>query len=208
MHSLSRFDSTTAALVLALATPAMASAQTAAQPMDRGAPATTMTAPATTNSAPATPSEASSGTIVAAVTANSDLSDLGAAVTAAELADTLNGAGPFTVFAPTNEAFGRIAAATRTQLMQPANKAVLQTLLKYHVVAGNVTSAQLREQITAGGGTATLQTVAGQTLTAKDEGGMIVLTGENGSKAYVTGADQVASNGTVHVVNGVLLPRV
>lgn len=147
------------------------------------------------------------GTIAAAVSANADLTTLGGALTAADLTATLSGPGPFTVFAPTNAAFDLIPADTRTALMQPANKASLATILKFHVVEGNVTAAQLKQQIEAGNGTAQLQTVAGQTLSASLEGENIVLTGENNSKAYVTLADQSSSNGTVHVVNGILVPR-
>lgn len=163
------------------------------------------TAAVETTAAPvAAPAE---GTIAAAVGANADLSTLGTALTATELTGTLGGTGPFTVFAPTNAAFDLIPAATRTQLMDPANKESLATILKFHVVPGNITAAQLREQIAAGGGTASLQTVAGQTLRASLEGEQIVLSGENNSKAYIASADNAQTNGTVHVVNGILVPR-
>jgi uncharacterized surface protein with fasciclin (FAS1) repeats len=151
-----------------------------------------------------TPAE---GTIAAAVAANAELSTLGSALAAADLAATLAGPGPFTVFAPTNAAFDLIPADTRTALMNPANKASLTTLLQFHVIAGNISADQLKQQIAAGNGTAELQTVAGQTLKASIEGDSIVLTGENNSKAFVTLADQNSSNGTVHVVNGILVPR-
>ena len=157
--------------------------------------------------APPAATPAPAGTIAAAVGANADLSTLGGALTAAELTATLGQPGPFTVFAPTNAAFNLIPAATLTQLMDPANKASLATILQFHVVPGNITAAQLREQITAGGGTASLQTVAGQTLRASLEGEQIVLSGENNSKAYIASADNASSNGTVHVVNGILVPR-
>ena len=142
-----------------------------------------------------------------AVAANADLSTLGSALTAAELTATLGQPGPFTVFAPTNAAFNLVPAATLSQLMEPANKASLATILQFHVGPGNISAAQLREQIAAGGGTATLQTVAGQTLRASLEGEQIVLMGENNSKAYIASADNAQSNGTVHVVNGILVPR-
>ena len=157
--------------------------------------------------APPAATPAPAGTIAAAVGANADLSTLGGALTAAELTATLGQPGPFTVFAPTNAAFNLIPAATLTQLMDPANKASLATILQFHVVPGNIPAAQLREQITAGGGTASLQTVAGQTLRASLEGEQIVLSGENNSKAYIASADNASSNGTVHVVNGILVPR-
>ena len=163
--------------------------------------------PTATEAAPQRATPPAEGTIAAAVSANADLSTLGSALTATELTATLGGAGPFTVFAPTNAAFDLIPAATRTQLMDPANKESLATILKFHVVRGNITAAQLRELITAGSGTASLQTVAGQTLRASFEGEQIVLMGENNSKAYIASADNASSNGTVHVVNGILVPR-
>lgn len=150
---------------------------------------------------------APAGTIAAAVGANADLSTLGSALSATELTATLGQPGPFTVFAPTNQAFSLIPEPVRSQLMQPANREALATILKFHVVPGTITAAQLREQITAGGGTATLQTVAGQTLRASLEGEQIVLMGENNSKAYISSADNAQSNGTVHVINGILVPR-
>lgn len=194
----------------------------AATTMPEAAPEATVETPvadvtASTDAAVAppvtTPTEApvaaapAEGTIAAAVLANADLSSLEAALVSADLTATLGGAGPFTVFAPTNAAFDLIPAATRTQLMDPANKPSLAKLLSYHVVPGNITSAQLRQQIAAGGGTANLQTVAGQTLRASLEGEAIVLTGENSSKAYIASADMTQSNGTVHVVNGILVPN-
>ncbi len=172
-----------------------------------GSVATTVEAETTVQTAPAPTAPPAEGTIAAAVGANADLSTLGNALTATELTATLGGAGPFTVFAPTNAAFDLIPAATRTQLMDPVNKESLATILKFHVVPGNISAAQLREQISAGGGTATLQTVAGQTLRASLEGEQIVLMGENNSKAYIASADNAQTNGTVHVVNGILVPR-
>ena len=156
--------------------------------------------------APAATVPADAGTITSAVVANPQFSTLASALTAAELTATLEGPGPFTVFAPTNDAFGLLSAATREQLMLPANKAVLARILSYHVVAGRVTAADLAQQIAAGGGTAQLQTVAGVPLTAQKEGDLIVLTGANNSRAYVTQGDMAMSNGVVHVVNGVLVP--
>jgi uncharacterized surface protein with fasciclin (FAS1) repeats len=159
---------------------------------------------AATTAAPVAPAE---GTVSAAVAGNADLSTLAGALTSAELIATLNSGGPYTVFAPTNQAFSLIPEATRAQLMSPAQKPALTTLLQHHVIAGNVSEADLRAQIEAGGGTATLQTVAGQTLRASIENGNVVLMGENNSKAYVTQADVAGGNGTIHVVNGILVPR-
>ena len=128
-------------------------------------------------------------------------------VVSAGLADTLNGAGPFTVFAPVDDAFTRVPAATRTALMQPSNREMLRGVLTYHVVSGNVSSADLIAQIRSGGGTASLTTVQGTALTASLENGNVKLTDATGGIAYVTNPDMVASNGVIHSINGVLMPR-
>lgn len=146
-------------------------------------------------------------TIVQNASAAPNLSTLVAGVKAAGLVETLSGPGPFTVFAPTNDAFNRLAPGTLDTLLKPENKASLTKVLTYHVVSGNVSAAQLQQQITAGGGTARLTTVAGETLTATVENGSVALTDSNGSKSYVETPDVRQSNGVVHVVNGVLVPR-
>ncbi|WP_428629612.1 fasciclin domain-containing protein [Sphingopyxis sp.] len=130
-----------------------------------------------------------------------------AAVTQAGLVDTLKGAGPFTVFAPTDDAFAKVPKATLDGLMRPAQKTVLADVLKYHVVAGKLTAADLAKQITDGGGKAMLKTVNGQDLTATMAGNVITLAGADGSKATVTQADVNQSNGVIHVVDGVLTPK-
>ena len=147
-----------------------------------------------------------SRTIVQNASAAPNLSTLVAAVKAAGLVETLSGPGPFTVFAPTNEAFSRLAPGTVDNLLKPENKASLTKVLTYHVVPGDVSAAQLQQQISAGGGTATLNTVAGGTLTARVENGAVTLTDQGGNKSYVETADVRQSNGVVHVVNGVLVP--
>ena len=149
----------------------------------------------------------SNRTIVQNASDAPNLTTLVAAVKAAGLVETLSGPGPFTVFAPTNDAFSRLAPGTVDTLLKPENKASLTKVLTYHVVPGNVSAAQLQQQITAGGGTATLTTVAGETLTARIENGNVALTDSNGSKSYVETPDVRQSNGVVHVVNGVLVPR-
>ncbi len=131
-----------------------------------------------------------------------------AAVAAAGLVETLNGEGPFTVFAPTDEAFNRIDPAQRANLLLPEQKEALATLLTYHVVAGRVTAKDLEALIAAGGGTATLTTVQGSPITVTKVNGAIELTGVNGGKSYVTQADVQQSNGMIHVVNGILVPSV
>ena len=137
----------------------------------------------------------------------SNLTTLVSAVTAAGLGETLSGPGPFTVFAPTNEAFEKIPAATRTSLMEPAQKQALGDILKYHVVSGNLDAAALTQQIEAGNGTATLTTVNGAKLTAKKMGDGIQLTDAAGKTSMVTQADVRQSNGVVHVIDTVVMPK-
>jgi uncharacterized surface protein with fasciclin (FAS1) repeats len=148
-----------------------------------------------------------SKTIVANASAATNLSTLVKAVTAAGLVPTLSGPGPFTVFAPTNDAFGRLAPGTVDTLLQPANKALLTKALTYHVVPGTITAAQLLARIEQGGGKLTLTTVEGSPLTVTKEVQAVVLTDVNGNKSYVETPDVRQSNGIVHVVNGVLLPK-
>ncbi|MEG3165144.1 fasciclin domain-containing protein [Sphingomonas sp. PB2P19] len=146
-------------------------------------------------------------TIVANAAAAPNLSTLVAAVNAAGLAPTLSGPGPFTVFAPTNDAFGRLAPGMVDTLLKPENRESLVKVLNYHVVAGAITAEQLRERIMTGGGTATLTTVEGDPITATLVGTIIALTDVNGNKSYVETADVRQSNGIVHVVNGVIVPK-
>lgn len=136
----------------------------------------------------------------------SNLTTLVQAATAAGLATTLSGPGPFTVFAPTNDAFARLAPGTVDNLLKPENKAALTKVLTYHVVAGKLDSEALKAQVEAGGGKAVLTTVAGDPLTATLENGALVLTDGSGNKSYVTQYDVEQSNGVVHVVNGVVVP--
>jgi uncharacterized surface protein with fasciclin (FAS1) repeats len=136
-----------------------------------------------------------------------DHTTLVAAVKAAGLVDTLEGAGPFTVFAPTNEAFAKLPAGTVDTLLKPENKDQLVKVLTYHLVAGKVSSKELIKLIKSGGGKAMLKTVAGGALTASLQGGKVVLTDEKGGTATVTIADVYQSNGIIHVVDTVLLPN-
>lgn len=129
-----------------------------------------------------------------------------AAVKAADLVTTLKSEGPFTVFAPTNEAFAKLPAGTVDNLLKPENKAKLAGILTYHVVAGNLDAKTILAAIKKGGGKAELTTVAGGKLTAAVEKGKVVLTDENGGKATVTATDLKASNGVIHVIDAVLLP--
>jgi uncharacterized surface protein with fasciclin (FAS1) repeats len=148
------------------------------------------------------------GDVVAVASGNADFSTLVTAVQAAGLVETLQGAGPFTVFAPTNAAFEKIPAADLQALLQPEQRTALTGVLTYHVVPGNVSAAALAEQITAGGGQATLTTVEGGTLTARaNADGSITLTDENGGAATVVQADVAASNGVIHAIDTVVMPN-
>jgi uncharacterized surface protein with fasciclin (FAS1) repeats len=145
--------------------------------------------------------------IVQVAAGSPDHTTLVAAVTAAGLADTLSGPGPFTVFAPTDAAFARLPAGTVDSLLQPANRAMLQGVLTYHVVPGRIMATDAVAAIRAGGGTAQLTTVQGGTLTARLMGGNVVLTDERGGRATVVATDLAATNGVIHVTDAVSLPR-
>jgi uncharacterized surface protein with fasciclin (FAS1) repeats len=136
-----------------------------------------------------------------------DHTTLVAAVKAAGLVETLKSPGPFTVFAPTNAAFAALPAGTVDTLLKPENKPTLTKVLTYHVVAGKMDAAALSKAILAGGGKATLKTVSGGTLTAMSSGGRVMVMDESGGMANVTIADVTQSNGVIHVVDKVLLPK-
>jgi uncharacterized surface protein with fasciclin (FAS1) repeats len=143
-------------------------------------------------------------TIVANAANSKDHTTLVALVKKAGLVETLSGPGPFTVFAPTNEAFEKIPPATLTAVGN--DKALLTKVLTYHVIAGKLDSAAIAAKIKAGGGTATLKTVEGENLTAMMDGDKLVLTDAKGGKSTVTIADVYQSNGVIHVVDSVLMP--
>lgn len=136
-----------------------------------------------------------------------DHTTLVAAVKAAGLVETLQSKGPFTVFAPTNAAFDKLPAGTVETLLKPENIKTLQTVLTYHVVAGKMNAADIAKAIKAGKGKATLKTVSGGTLTAWMDGKDLYISDESGNKAKVTIADVNQSNGVIHVVDAVLLPK-
>ena len=135
-----------------------------------------------------------------------DHTTLVAAVKAAGLVETLSGPGPFTVFAPTNAAFQKVPAATLQAALRPENKAMLQSVLTYHVVPGRLTAADLMQRIRAGGGQARLTTVQGGTLTASMMGNRIMITDAKGGTAHVTQGDVMQSNGVIHVTDSVSMP--
>jgi len=129
-----------------------------------------------------------------------------AAVKAGGLVDTLNSPGPFTVFAPTDDAFGKLPAGTVETLVKPENKESLVKILTYHVVAGRISSKQLEAMIKKGGGKATLKTVQGEDLIVTLSGGKIMLTDSKGGMATITTADVFQSNGVIDVIDTVLMP--
>jgi Secreted and surface protein containing fasciclin-like repeats len=135
-----------------------------------------------------------------------DHTTLVAAVKAAGLVGTLEGKGPFTVFAPTNEAFAALPAGTVQDLLKPANKATLVKILTYHVVPGRLTAQDLADQVAAGGGKAELKTVEGEDLTVSKDGDGWAITDAKGNTAHVTIGDVMQSNGVIHVIDKVLMP--
>ena len=144
--------------------------------------------------------------IVANAVNSKDHTTLVAAVKAAGLVETLQGAGPFTVFAPTNAAFDKLPKGTVETLVKPENKGTLTTVLTYHVVAGKYNAKDIAKLIKAGNGKANLKTVQGGILTASMEGKKLMLTDAKGGKSYVTIADVNQSNGVIHVIDTVVMP--
>jgi uncharacterized surface protein with fasciclin (FAS1) repeats len=135
-----------------------------------------------------------------------DHTTLVAAVKAADLVSTLKSKGPFTVFAPTNEAFAKLPEGTVAMLVKPENKQKLTSILTYHVIAGKLSAKKLSKEIAAGGGQVRLKTVNGETLIAKTSGDSIELVDAKGGTSKVTIADVFQSNGVIHVVDTVLMP--
>jgi uncharacterized surface protein with fasciclin (FAS1) repeats len=166
-------------------------------------PAAAMEKTVTVGGAPMYPSK----NIIENAVHSKDHTTLVAAVKAAGLVDTLQGAGPFTVFAPTNRAFGKLPAGTVEGLVKPENKPALTKILTYHVVPGRLTAASLMMAVKAGGGTARLTTVEGENLTVSQGGpGRLSVTDAKGDVSMITVADVLQSNGVIHVVDTVLLP--
>jgi uncharacterized surface protein with fasciclin (FAS1) repeats len=146
-------------------------------------------------------------TVVEVAVGSENHTTLVAAVTAAGLVETLSGAGPFTVFAPTNAAFAKLPAGTVESLLEPASLKTLQGILTYHVVAGKIDSKAVVAAIKAGKGKAVLTTVQGGTLTASMKGKNVIVTDDKGRVATVTAVDLDASNGIIHVVDTVLMHK-
>ena len=160
-----------------------------------------------TASPPAAQTATQNGTIVDLVKAQPDVSTLVSAVEAAGMVETLSGDGPYTIFAPSNEAFTKLPAGKTQELMQPDAKRELNGILYNHVIQGNLDLNALTAAIEKGGGTATLKTVAGGTLKATLDNGKVVLTDEKGIKATVISAEKKAKNGVVYVIDSVLIPE-
>lgn len=184
-------------LLISAVTVGLSGCMTTSQPMGARAQATTMV-----GGAEMLPTR----NIIQNAVNSADHTTLVAAVKAAGLVDTLSGAGPFTVFAPTNAAFAKLPAGTVETLLQPANKAMLQSVLTYHVVPGRLTAANLKSKILAGGGSARLTTVNGAILTARMMDGGIVLVDGKGGTSHVTQANVMQSNGVIHVTDTVSMP--
>ena len=197
------------ALTVATAFALPAQAQQAAPAQPNTAPATT--APAATapgQTAPAAQAApAATTTIAAALPTLPNHSALLRLVRAAKLEALLSGPGPYTLLAPTDEAFGRLPPGTMDAFLAPANVASLTTILKNHIINGAMTSDQIKAAITAGGGRATLTTLSGQPIVATLENGNILLTDAVNNKSYIDTPDLRETNGVIHVTNGISLPK-
>ncbi len=147
-----------------------------------------------------------SKTIVDIAVGSNAHTTLVAAVKAAGLVETLSGAGPFTVFAPVNDAFAKLPAGTVEELLKPENKEKLIAILTYHVVPGNITSADVLKLIKKNKGKAVVKTVQGESLTAMTKGGKVMLKDAKGNIATVTAVDLKGSNGVIHVIDTVVMP--
>lgn len=145
-------------------------------------------------------------TIVENAANSKDHTTLVGAIQAAGLVDTLQGSGPFTVFAPTNAAFDRLPAGTVEKLLQPGDKSTLANVLSHHVVRGHKTAAVIKADLRASGGSVTYLTAAGDALKARMDGDTIMIVDGKGRSSRVTQADIMQSNGVIHVVDTVLLP--
>ena len=145
--------------------------------------------------------------IVSNAVNSADHTTLVAAVKAAGLASTLQSDGPFTVFAPTNDAFENLPEGTVSTLLKPENKGLLTTILTYHVVSGAFTSKKLMKDLKSRGGKMVLETVSGGKLTFTLNGNNIMITDENGTSANVIVKDVMQSNGVIHVIDAVVTPK-
>lgn len=151
--------------------------------------------------------EYDASTVVAIASSNENFSTLASAVTAADLVETLQGEGPYTVFAPTNEAFAKVPAAKMNSLLAAENKAALQNLLKYHVVSGEYLAADVVKAINDNNGKYNVTTVQGENIVLSLSGDKVMITDAKGGKATVVMADVDASNGVIHAIDKVVMPK-
>ncbi|MCB0455095.1 MAG: fasciclin domain-containing protein [Aequorivita sp.] len=151
--------------------------------------------------------EMEANSIVAKAMGNADLSTLVSALQAADMAQTLKAEGDYTVFAPTNDAFSKVPKATLENLMKPENKAQLQKLLQYHVLQGKMNTVAVMAKIKEAGGKLDVTTMNGEVLTLSEKNGKVMIKDAKGNTATVTSADMEASNGVVHTIDKVLMPK-
>jgi len=147
------------------------------------------------------------GTVVDAAVENEDFSTLVTALTAADLVSALQGDGPFTVFAPTNAAFGKLDSATLNSLLEAENKAALSGILTYHVVSGKLAAADVVAALEKGNGKVTLPTLNGQNITVMQKDGKIWIQDAKGNYSEIIATDVMGSNGVIHVINTVIMPN-
>jgi len=147
------------------------------------------------------------GTVVDAAVENEDFSTLVTALTAADLVSALQGDGPFTVFAPTNAAFGKLDSATLNSLLEAENKAALSGILTYHVVSGKLAAADVVAALEKGNGKVTLPTLNGQNITVMQKDGKIWIQDAKGNYSEIIATDVMGSNGVMHVINTVIMPN-
>ena len=145
--------------------------------------------------------------IVDIAVSNNDFSTLVSALKAADLVGALQGDGPFTVFAPTNDAFGKIDSKTLNSLLEPKNKGALTSILTYHVVPGKLKASDVVAALKKGNGMTSVKTLSGATLKVKQKDGKIWLIDENGGYSQITNTDIMASNGVIHVIGDVVMPK-
>jgi uncharacterized surface protein with fasciclin (FAS1) repeats len=146
-------------------------------------------------------------TIVSIAIGNENFSTLVAAVKAADLVNTLNSDGPFTVFAPVNEAFEKLPEGTVTSLLKPENKEALTSILTYHVISGKFMATDIIKAINDNDGKFMIKTVQGTMITASLNGGNVILTDEKGNNSTVVMTDVDASNGVIHAIDSVVMPK-
>lgn len=194
-----------AGAVATIATPALADKRNKGKQVFVAAPGRTPMA--SEEPVPPPPPPAPTTTVAQGISASATHLTLTRLLNSAQLNGPLSGPGPFTVFAPSDDAFSRLAPGTVDTLLKPENIASLTAILKYHVVMGALTLEDIQAKIAAGGGSAMLTTLQGGTLTATMAGEILLLTDQNGNKSYISQPDVKESNGIIQIVNGVVVPK-